>query len=426
MWKKWTALGLLAALLLAGCGGGTPPPPGSITLTVVDAQNVGYAAAYQLGSGAWTTLTTSPGTNTYTINLSGNTTYGVAVRCAPFPPGTTPEVHVIQATPSELANPKVTCSPPNPSTVSYTLNVDVSGLNSAAGGDWVAVTGQGFFTGNTVGNPPGTVVVSLNAPQGTQDLLVTVYSPGNPLNYKAAKVVRNVNVTSGGSSTVNLGNADALSPQGVTVTSPPGFGVVSAGVAYLSKDQKGSGQVGSASGANANSFTYRPVSGFLSGDRYVAFAVALDATPTQVLERYKGFTSGPVTLSFPSSWSPGSLTTSGTVHPTISGLSYGGGTNLRSYKINLENASLVYDATVSKGWLGSATSYAIPDLASQLSYTPYNSGDTVYISVCAVLSPNPVLDLDQNDLASLTATTDISLLCALGSYVVGGGSVALP
>ncbi len=115
---------------------------------------------------------------------------------------------------------------------------------------------------------------------------------------------------------------------------------------------------------------------------------------------------------------------SGTAHPTVSGLNYGG-TNLRSYKINLENASLVYDATVSKGWLGSATSYAIPDLASLLSYTPYNSGDTVYISVYAVLSPNPVLDLDQNDPASLTATTDISLVCALGSYAVGG-SVSLP
>lgn len=106
MWRKWTALGLLAALLLAGCGGGTPPPPGSITLTVVDAQNVGYAAAYQLGSGAWTTLTTFPGTNTYTINLSGNTTYGVAVRCNPFLSGTPPKFMSSRPPPRSSPTPR--------------------------------------------------------------------------------------------------------------------------------------------------------------------------------------------------------------------------------------------------------------------------------------------------------------------------------
>jgi len=425
MWKKWTAIALLAALLLAGCGGGTPPAPGSITLTVVDAQNVGYDAAYQLGNGAWTPLITSPGTNTYTINLSGNAKYGVAVRCNPFPPGTTPEVHLIQATPSELANPKVSCSPANPSTVSYTLNVDVSGLSSAAANDVVAVSGMGFLAPNTVVNPSNPVTLNLTAPSGTQDLLVTVFAPGNPFNYKAAKVLRNVSVAGGGSSTITLINADVVNLENVTVTSPAGFGLASAGVAYLSKDQKGFGQVGSASGSSANSFTYRPVSGFTSGDRYVVFAVALDSTPGQVLERYKGFSSGPVALTLPGPWSPGSLTTSGAAHPTVSGLNYSG-TNLRSYKISLENASLIYQATVSKNWLGNSTSYAVPDLASELGYTAYGSGDTVFISVYALLSPNPVLDLDQGDPASFTATTDISLVCALGSYSVGGGSVNLP
>ena len=42
MWKKWTALGLLAALLLAGCGGGgnqASPPPGDQLSAAEDSVN---------------------------------------------------------------------------------------------------------------------------------------------------------------------------------------------------------------------------------------------------------------------------------------------------------------------------------------------------------------------------------------------------
>jgi hypothetical protein len=419
--KSWP---LALVFLLAACGGSTTPPPTSITLTVMDAQNVGYTAAYQVGNGPWTAFSPSS-SNTYTFSLGGNTNYGVAVHCNPLAPGMSAEIHVIQAAATELANPKVTCSDANPSTVNYSLVVDASAVAGVVTGDTVVVSGKGFIAGNTVTNPTNPVAVSLTAPAGTQDLLVVVEASGNPVNYKVAKVVRNVNISSGGSSNVALTATDVLSVQTVSASVPAGFTPTfgTASVVYLSADNQGLGSVGSATGTAATSFTYRPVSGFGAGDRYAAFAVAGDSS--NVLERYKGSSGGPFTLTLPNPWPSGSLTVTALAHPTVSGLSYGG-TNLRAYRVHLEDSTLVYQVTLGKGWLGSNTSYTVPDLsaASLLNYTPFSSN--VNVSVSALLSPGSVLSLDASDPASFTATTDISLAIATGAYTVGGGSVSLP
>ncbi|GIW26626.1 peptidase S8 and S53 subtilisin kexin sedolisin [Meiothermus sp.] len=411
-------------LLLAACGGGTPPPPSSLTLTVVDAQNVGYTAAYQLGSGSWTALTPNPG-GTYTVSLSGNTLYGVAVRCNPLVPGVPTEVHVIQAAASELANPKVTCSGTNPSTVSYTLTVDASGVPGLAVGDAVVVSGRAFSAGGTVASLSNPVAVTLNAPAGPQDLLVTVSASGNPTNFKAAKVVRGVNISAGGSSSVTLTASDALSPQALTVSLPTGFSPTfgMAQVVYLSADNQGLGTVGSASGLAATNFSFRPVSGFGPGDRYTAFAVA--GAGGHVLEAYKGSGGGSIALTLPNPWSTGSLGLSATAHPTVSGLSYGGA-NRRAYRLELEDSTLVYHVTLGTGWLGTATGYSFPNLSSTLGYTPFASGSTVHASVSALLSASPLLQLDATDPSAFTTNTDIGLAIATGSYTVGGASVSLP
>lgn len=409
-------------LFLAACGGGTPPPPSSITLTVVDIQNVGYTAAYQVGNGAWSAFPLNS-SGTYTFSLSGNSTYGVAVRCNSPIPGNPPEVHVIQATNAELANPKVTCSEANPSTVSYTLNVNVSAVPGVAIGDLVTVSGKGFSAGGTVSSVSNPVAVNLMAPSGTQDLLVTVSASGNPTNYKAAKVLRGVAISSGGSSNATLTQADCLTLANITVSVPGGFTPTSstALVVYLSADNKGLGGVGYASGTAATNFSYRPVSGFSTGDRYVAWAIV--ANSTNALERYKGASGGDIALALPNPWPSGSLTVTAAAHPTVSGLNYSS-PNLRAYQAQLENSTLVYRATLSKGWLGSNSSYPFPNLSSQLGYTPFSG--SLQVSVSALLSPNPVLSLDPNDLASFSASSDISLVHASGSYSVGGGPITLP
>jgi hypothetical protein len=417
--KYKTPIVLGLALALAACGGGTPPPPSSITLTVVDIQNVGYAAAYQVGSGAWSAFTPSS-SGTYTFSLSGNSTYGVAVRCNSPIPGNPPEVHVIQATNAELANPKVTCSEANPSTVSYTLNVDVSAVPGVAIGDLVRVSGKGFSADGTVSSVSNPVPVNLTAPSGTQDLLVTVSGSGNPTSYKAAKVLRGVAISNGSSSNATL---TSLPSDNITVSVPAGFTPTSgtAQVLYLSADNKGLGGVGYASGTAATNFSYRPVSGFSFGDRYVAYATAENSTNT--LERYKGASGGAIALALPNPWPSGSLTVTAAAQPTVSGLNYSS-PNVRAYKAHLENSTLVYGVTLSKGWLGSNSSYPFPDLSSQLGYTPFSG--SLHVSVSALLSPTPVLSFDPKDPASFSASSDISLVHASGSYTVGGGSITLP
>ncbi|WP_126209214.1 peptidase S8 and S53 subtilisin kexin sedolisin [Thermus scotoductus] len=388
----------------------------------MDSQSAGYAAAYQVGNGPWIAFTPSSA-HTYTFTLGSNTKYGVAVRCNPAVPLTPPEVHVIQATSAELSNPKVTCSTPNPSPVTYTLNVDVSAVPGVASGDVVTVSGSGYSAGSSVANPANPIPVGLYQPPGSQDLLVTVWSGAQ---FRAAKVLRNVNVIASGSSGATLSAGDALPLATVNTALPAGFTpTFGAGrVEYFSQDNKGSGVVGNASGTSALSFTYRPVSGFASGDRYVAVGIAYDSS--NVLERFRGFTTGNVSLALPSPWPTGSLTVTCVAHPTVTGLIYAD-PNVRAYEIVLEDATLVYRVTLGKGWLGSSSSYSVPDLSSQLGYSPFAPWTTVYVSISALLSPQPVLGLDKNDPASFTGATDISLVHASDQYVLSNtGNITLP
>jgi len=414
--KHKTLAALALTLVLATCGGGAPPPPSSITVTVVDPQNGGYSGVYQLGSGAWQALNFSAGSATFA--LGSESKYGVAVRCGT---GSNTRVHLIQATNSELASPKITCSSPSaPSTVPFTVNVNLSAVQSPWG---IQATDVVFvnLVNRLVGSDT-TVPVSASLPAGAQDLLVSLVDPNTP-TFRGAKVVRNVNVTSGGSTTVTLQPGDQLPSASLTPpTLPAGyiyddtFGTELQALVYYASNTSAFGFVG------VNN-AYRPVAGFASGDRYLALSSATNTSNTGSLTVWKGFTSGSPSLSFPAPWAANNLTVTAAAHPTVSGLNRTDA-ELRAYSIALTGASLFFQATLSKNWLGSQTSYTLPNLSSQLTYTPFSG--SVSATVGALISSQSILSAELSDPASFTSNTDIRVAVAEKSYTVEGSNITLP
>lgn len=392
-------------LLLAACGGGTPPPPSSVTLTVEDPMNSFNAAAYQVGTGSWQPLTmTGTTTKTGTFSLSGQTKYGVAVRCSSL------EVMVIQATANELANPKIKCSSSSASTVPFTVNVSVDS-SLYASGDSVCVNGTGCLPA------ANNVSISLNLKPGNQDLLLTLQSSGG---IKVAKVLKNVNVSSSGSTTASLAPSDQLSPVSLTLPTPPsGYSPISgAPVFYVSAG-------GTTGMVNASLTSYRPVSGFGSGDRYAALVTSMAANAS--VSSIQLFSSGAPTLTLPTPWAAGSLSVTQAAHPSMSGLSRND-PDLRAYNLYLQIAGQIYyTATVSKGWLGIGNSYTLPDLSATnlLGYTPPSGSGSFEVS--AFLSNTSLISLDLVNPGSLQAGDYIrEAKVQTNSYTVGGGTIALP
>jgi len=407
MTKPNRLLFLPLALFLAACGGGAPPSPGSITLTVEDPMGNFNAAAYQVGSGPWQLLSMSgTSTKTGTFSLGNQSEYGVAVRCGL-------EVKVIQATSSELPNPKLSCSSPSSSFVSFTVTVTFAPNLSPGSNDYVFVNGSAYALASS---PTTTVTAALEA--GTQDLVITLVDMTTPPgSVKVAKVVRSVNVVNAGSLTVTLSSADVIAPVALGLpTPPPGHTLGIPAVLYLASGGKGYPSVG----VPPNS--YRPVSGFASGDLYYA---ELNASSGNSFLASTLFFTGAPSLSLPAPWTPGSLSVTQTAHPSLSGLSRSE-SDLQGYEITLSLFGQLYHTTfLSKGWLGSATSYSVPDLSIQLGYTTPTTGSG-FFTVTALLSNKLVLALDPSSFIPSAGDYVQGATAQTTSYTVGGGSLTLP
>lgn len=392
-------------LFLAACGGGTPPPSSSITLTVEDPANSFNAAAYQLGSGSWQSLTMSgTSTKTGTFSLGGQTKYGVAVRCSGL------KVKVIQATSAELSNPKVTCSQTAPSPVSFSVTVAVAPTLLSTG-DWVCLNGASCQPA------AASVTLSPTLQSGIQDLVLTLRD-NSFTSVKAAKVVRSVNVFNTGSTSASLTLSDQLPPVSFTLpTSPSGYSPPNVAILYRATG-------GGFAGVSIPPNSYRPVSGYAIGDLYYA-EVNASAGSTGFLTHSQLFTGTP-SLSLPAPWPTGSLSVNQLAHPSVSGLSRTD-PDLRGYLLYLQiPAEIYYTATVSKGWL-SGPNYTLPDLSATglLGYTPPSSSGS--FSVSALFSNTPLLSLDPSNPGLLSAGDYAQEAKAqITNYTVGGGTVTFP
>ena len=391
-------------------------PPSSITLTVEDPMGNFRAAAYQVGTGSWQVLEMTGTPKTGTFNLGGQTKYGVAVRCD----SGEVKVTVIQATSTELANPKVVCSSPAPSPIPFTVNVSIE-ASLLADGDRVCVNNS-----DSDCQPAGNRVdITLNLEPGRRDLLVVLKDRSGMV--KVAKVVRNVGVTDGGNASVSLERGDQLPEVSFTVPNPPpGYTSVPAALfGYGSANGTASGSV------NASSTSYRPVSGFGRGDLYGAGIVASRIGPSSgaILWSFQFFNSGAPSLAFPAPWASGSLRVTQTAHPTVTGLTRSEA-DLRGYAISLfvgGRLHYTYTATLSKAWLGGAGSYALPDLSSQLGYTPLSNGTSAGFEVTALLSNKAILNLDLTNPSVFAAGDYIGLARASTTITVGhSGDVTFP
>lgn len=142
------------------------------------------------------------------------------------------------------------------------------------------------------------------------------------------------------------------------------------------------------------------------------------------LQSFQAFTGSP-SLSLPAPWPTGSLSVNQTAHPTVSGLSRSEG-DLLAYTIHLQLPGQIdYTASLTKGWLGSATSYTLPDLSAPtlLGYSAPTSGSGL-LSVFASMSNKSASD--PADLSAFSAGDYIRQATAQTSYTVGGGPLTLP
>lgn len=191
---------------------------------------------------------------------------------------------------------------------------------------------------------------------------------------------------------------------------------------YLAKDGKGFPQV------TVPPTSYRQVSGFASGDFYYAELLSSNGG-NGFLSHLELFTPPP-SLHLPAPWPNGSLMVNQLAHPQVSGLSRTD-SDLRAYRMYFQIAARIYyTATLSKGWLGTQTSYTLPDLSATtlLGYTPPSSGDTGLFEVSAILSNrSDLLALDPNSPMGLTAGDYVEEATAqTNSYTVGGSPISLP
>jgi hypothetical protein len=399
-----SASGLALALLLGACGGGAGSGSGgTVTVNFVDALGNPWAppkVATQVGTGTWQS---APSGTSVTLNLpSGVAQYGVAFTC-----GT--ETQVVQFTKGEAPNPTLRCSSANaPASVNVTLNYNDSAFPTTANRLYTVNTLNVAFGALT--SNPATLTVS----PGQGDLLVALYN--NSWAVIALKGLLNQNFTAGANFSLNFAASDATSGTGNTGSYSVPSGFTTGGTAVFHVTPLGAYAIlnndFSAPG-NALAFPLPPSA--LLGQKVVyanAFSSGLSVLSVEA------FTGTSHTPTLPPVFNP-TVSTSAKF-PAFSGLS-ASGSDFIGYSFSANWSGKNLTAIVSKGWIGTGTSYALPDLSS-LGFPVPAAGDTVSYQASTFYSNKPLGTL-------LAAPNFWKLLATSGIYLRSGseeGSYTAP
>lgn len=402
-WLSASALTL--ALLLGACGGGagSGSPGGTVTVNFVDALGNPWAppkVATQVGTGTWQS---APSGTSVTLNLpSGVAQYGVAFTC-----GT--ETQVVQFTKGEAPNPTLRCSSANaPASVNVTLNYDDSAFPTTTNRQYTVNTLEEAF-GPLTSNP-----ATLTVLPGQGDLLVALY--GTSGGAIALKGLLNQSFTAGASFNLNFAASDATSGTGNTGSYSVPSGFTTGGTAVFHVTPLGAYAIlNDDFSAPGNALTFPLPPSALAGQKVVyanAFSSGLSVFSVEA------FTGTSHTPTLPPVFNP-TVGTSAKL-PAFSGLS-ASGSDFMGYSFSASWSGKNLTAIVSKGWMGTGTSYTPPDLSS-LGFPVPATNDTVSYQASTFYSNNPLGTL-------LAAPNFWKLLATPGIYLRSGseeGSYTAP
>ncbi len=379
-----TLLGLLGALL-AACGGGGPTGT-TVEVNVTDFANNPMnpvAAALQVGNGSWQPLVPT-GTGRFKLTVpSGETRYGVALTC-PFGlvSGAVSLVRVFQLTTTEATVIRTPCP-----SLSGNLSRIQGTVNTGLGAGSTYRIASGFSEGSSLSNGAS---FDINIPSGpNKELVVLGYNSGGVL--QRARILRSLNASSNLSGqNVILTAADAVTIQSVNAFTPPTGFSGNYSVTFRSQENVYL-RVGNGTAAGGN---YSVLPGTVAEDLFFAQGSA-SLSGRQVTHIRSFSTPSAVTFNLPAEWPTGYAVNPAAL-PTFNNLTHlSSDAQFRAYQILINWGPFGFLATtISKGWLGTGTSYSLPDLTSIVGFAakPF-SGEEVRWLVLATTSNKPLGEL---------------------------------
>jgi len=378
-----SALYLLAALFLLVISACSNDPGTKITVSFDDVGGQAAfptAVAYQIGDGEWSNLSPdSEGGYTFYVP-SGETRYGVAVRCNGLLGSSSQFGAVYQLTTAESASPTLPC-PGTSAIATITGTADVSALASSASFAVYSNTASKMYDMKTKGE------YRINVPENEKASVVLLayddsFSHGF-FDLIGGRVFHDINATGVTSEDLTLKATDTIGKKLLgPFELPPGFTYGGYSASLLTAG--GAWAFGLGRGDNTGG-VFKTIEGTRSGDFYALIASAPDGARSlnwQLLvdaTEVKNATAKLTMVPFPSGYS---VTAASRPVFALDGSNDG----LDFHALTITSSRIYWQYMFSKGWQGDLASYQPPDLDGLIGFegsTP-RSGEqlTWYLTSC--------------------------------------------